>query len=111
MAVESLAENAFRQAFYCHHHPQAVVLDLKGPCSCRKPSPFFLQQAAAAHGLDLGRCWMVGDQDMDIACGRAAGCRTVLVPNPDSAAKRGQERPDHICDDLAQVLRLISGNP
>ena len=106
----ALPADAFRQAFYCHHHPEAVVAELKGPCACRKPSPYFLQQAAMAHGLDLGRCWMVGDQDMDIACGRAGGCRTLLVPNPDSAAKRGRETPDHICDDLAQALLLISGN-
>lgn len=108
--LAALPGGAFRQAFYCRHHPDAVVPDLKGPCPCRKPSPFFLQQAAASHGLDLSRCWMVGDQDMDIACGRAAGCRTLLVPNPDSASKRGQETPGHICDDLAQALLLISRN-
>lgn len=106
--LAALPDGAFRQAFYCHHHPDAVVPELKGPCACRKPSPFFLRQAAAAQGLDLSRCWMVGDQDMDIACGRAAGCRTLLVPNPDSAAKRGKETPGHICDDLAQALLLIS---
>lgn len=108
--LAALPEGAFSDAFYCHHHPEAVVPSLKGPCVCRKPSPFFLQEAAMAHRLDLGRCWMVGDQDMDIACGRAAGCRTLLVPNPDSAAKRGRETPDHICDDLAQALLLISKN-
>lgn len=108
--LAALPAGAFRQAFYCRHHPDAVEPDLRGPCACRKPSPFFLLQAAEAHGLDLSRCWMVGDQDMDIACGRAAGCRTLLVPNADSAAKRGRETPSHICDDLAQALLLISGN-
>jgi D-glycero-D-manno-heptose 1,7-bisphosphate phosphatase len=108
--VLGLPAGAFREAFYCHHHPEAVVPELRGPCPCRKPSPHFLRTAADQHDLDLARCWMVGDQDMDIACGRAAGCRTLLVPNPDSATKRGRETPDQVCDDLAQALRLIAGH-
>ena len=29
--------------------------------------------------LDLSRSWMIGDTDADVAAGRAAGCRTVLI--------------------------------
>lgn len=107
--VSELPAAAITEAFYCHHHPAAVVPELRGPCPCRKPSPYAIRTATARHGLDPGRCWMVGDQDMDIACGRAAGCRTILVPNLGSAAKRGGETPDQVCDDLAQALRLITG--
>jgi len=105
----TLLPSVFVEAFYCYHHPEAVVFELKGPCPCRKPNPYFLHLAAEIHGLDLSKSWMVGDQDIDIACGGAAGCRTILVPNPDSAAKRGQEVPDRICDDLQQVLCLLTG--
>lgn len=106
--MAGLAPAVFVEVFYCYHHPEAVVPELRGPCVCRKPSPHFLQRAAASHGLDLGSSWMIGDQDTDIACGRAAGCRTILVPNPASAPKRGREVPDQICDDLAQVLHLFA---
>lgn len=106
--LSRLPPGAFTQVFYCHHHPDAVVEGLRGPCKCRKPSPFFLRQAAETHHLDLAACWMVGDQDMDIACGHAGGCRTILVPNEHTAAKRGQETPDHICDDLTHALLLIT---
>lgn len=102
-----LASPVFTEVFYCHHHPDAVVMELRGPCACRKPSPFFLQQASARYHLDLHRCWMIGDQDTDVICGRAAGCQTLLVPNPNSANKRGKADPDHTCDDLAQVLRFF----
>ena len=109
--LKALSPHGFVETFYCHHHPEAVIQELKGPCVCRKPSPYFLQLAAATHGLDLSACWMVGDQDIDIACGRAAGCRTILIPNPDSGTKRGREVPDRICDDLAQALHMLIGNP
>lgn len=107
--IEALAPSrvAFREAYYCYHHPDAVVPELKGPCVCRKPSPHFLREAARVHGIDLSASWMIGDQDMDLLCGRNAGCRTILVPNPRSASKRGSVAPDRICDDLAQVLPIL----
>lgn len=107
--LEALAPHgvAFREAYYCYHHPDSVVPELKGPCPCRKPSPHFLHEAARVHGVDLSASWMIGDQDMDILCGRNAGCRTILVPDPHSASKRGGVVPDRICDDLAQVLPIL----
>lgn len=45
----------------------------------RKPNPTMLLEAAATHGLDLGRSWMVGDAESDVEAGRRAGCRTVKV--------------------------------
>lgn len=105
--MAALEPTKFTEVFYCHHHPEAVVPELRGPCSCRKPSPYFLQLAEARYGLDLRRCWMIGDQGTDMACGQAAGCQTILVPNPASGTKRGREVPNRICDDLAQVLHLF----
>ncbi|MBL8286537.1 MAG: HAD-IIIA family hydrolase [Rubrivivax sp.] len=48
-------------------------------CACRKPAPGLLHEAAAMHGIDLARSWMVGDTLDDIEAGRRAGCATVLV--------------------------------
>ena len=48
-------------------------------CHCRKPLPGMLTDAAAAHGIDLRRSWMVGDRFRDIEAGQAAGCRTLFI--------------------------------
>ncbi|NQU41171.1 MAG: HAD family hydrolase [Lentisphaerae bacterium] len=48
-------------------------------CSCRKPQPGMLLDAARRHGLDLSASWMIGDNESDVEAGRRAGCRTVLV--------------------------------
>ena len=74
--------------FYCFHHPNGIEPSLSGPCECRKPSPFFLNLARDAHGLDMGQSWMVGDRDSDIACGQAAGVKTLHIAGdvPDLAA-------------------------
>ena len=96
-----------RESYICWHHPDGVVPALSGPCACRKPSPHFLLKAAADHGLDLARSWMVGDQDRDLEAGRRAGCRTVLVETPESAAKRGTQVPDLRAADVAAAARAI----
>jgi D-glycero-D-manno-heptose 1,7-bisphosphate phosphatase len=76
---------------YCFHHPQGKVPQLSGPCPCRKPLPGLLQGAAAKRGIDLEQSWMIGDTDHDVQAGRAAGTRTVLIENPNSAHKRSGE--------------------
>lgn len=105
------AEVGLDAAFYCYHHPEGIVPEYSGPCPCRKPSPFMIQEAARTHDLDLARSWMVGDQDLDVLCGHNAGCRTILVPCEASRSKRGVQTPDHLCTDLAAVLALVGRNP
>jgi D-glycero-D-manno-heptose 1,7-bisphosphate phosphatase len=93
-------------SYVCFHHPQSVVPGF-GACECRKPSPFFIRQAAAQHDVDVSSSWMVGDQDSDIQTGRAAGCRTALIKYEHSAAKRGAVEPDLVCLDLPDLFRKI----
>lgn len=48
-------------------------------CSCRKPKPGLLLQAAAKHAIDLQSSYFVGDRWKDIHAGKAAGCHTIFV--------------------------------
>lgn len=107
MASLGRAAPSITECYYCYHHPHGVVPALTRPCPCRKPSPHFLLKAAADHGVDLTRSWMIGDQDRDLQAGRRAGCRTVLVETPESAGKRGAETPDLRADDVAAAARAI----
>lgn len=71
---------------------------------CRKPRPGMLLRAAAELGLDLNRCVMIGDQDIDVRAGRAAGCATVLLVRPDNQYVKPEDipriAPDHVSGDL-----------
>ena len=73
--------------YYCPYHPEAALPEYRREHPWRKPRPGMLLQAARDLGLDLASSWMIGDQARDIAAGRAAGCRTVLVggtePDPE----------------------------
>lgn len=77
-------EGAYLDAiYYCPHHPdkgfKGEIPELKIQCSCRKPGPGMLLQAADEYNLDLGNSWMVGDSYTDMEAGKAAGCKTALI--------------------------------
>lgn len=57
----------------------ACLHDNADACACRKPKPGLVLRLAERHGVDLPRSWLIGDQDRDIACGKAAGCNTILL--------------------------------
>ena len=44
-------------------------------CSCRKPNPGMLIQAARELAVDLSECLMIGDRWVDIEAGHRAGCK------------------------------------
>jgi D,D-heptose 1,7-bisphosphate phosphatase len=56
-----------------------VCPHLNEGCSCRKPQPGMLLQAAQEHNLDLSRSVMVGDRGSDVAAGQALGLPGILV--------------------------------
>jgi D-glycero-D-manno-heptose 1,7-bisphosphate phosphatase len=107
LGAEGVRLDGFR---LCFHHPDGVVPELTGSCECRKPAPGMLLDAASELDLDLTASWMIGDTDGDVAAGRAAGCRTVLVDNVESAHKRcGRVGEDVRAPDLARAAGLIVG--
>ena len=73
-------------------------------CSCRKPLPGLLVRAAERLGLALPDSVMVGDRWRDIAAGKAAGCRTILV---DRKWPERREQPDLVVADIGVAAEAI----
>jgi D-glycero-D-manno-heptose 1,7-bisphosphate phosphatase len=93
------------RSYVCYHHPASIVPDLRITCECRKPGAPSLRDAARDFDLDLAASWMIGDQDTDLACGRAAGCKVALLENPRTADKRGKIEPDLRVRTLAELAQ------
>ena len=78
------------------------------PSSRRKPAPGMLLEAAAEHDLDLSASWTIGDKSSDLAAGRAAGTRTILV-----RTGYGRQQPadlaDYVAEDINEVVALVLG--
>jgi D-glycero-D-manno-heptose 1,7-bisphosphate phosphatase len=56
----------------CYH-------DNNDGCSCRKPLPGLLIDAAKTYGINLGSSFMIGDRWSDIEAGKLAGCKTIFI--------------------------------
>lgn len=65
--------------YYCLHHPDAVVPELRVACDCRKPRPGLILEAARDFQIDLIKSYMIGDGLQDVQAGLGAGCKVILV--------------------------------
>lgn len=89
--------------YYCPYHPDDKP-------ACRKPEIGMALEAKRRFGLDLKRCFMVGDTRSDIKFGKNMGARTVLVM---CGHTRGDEswvrrlRPDCVAQDLEGAVIWI----
>jgi D-glycero-D-manno-heptose 1,7-bisphosphate phosphatase len=92
--------------YMCPHAPDAR-------CSCRKPNPGLLLQAARELSLDLGQSWMIGDAWTDLLAGQAAGVRGVAFVRTGRGNEQLQQpRPEtlddyYIFNDLGGALSTI----
>lgn len=77
----------------------ACLHDNADGCACRKPKPGLVLDLAERHGVDLSRSWLIGDQDRDIVCGKAAHCNTILLQ---------REYNSGIDTDASQVVERLS---
>src|SRR3990167_3607054 len=78
--------NGIIDAFYfCPHHPQMHsdvpphAKKYRIACDCRKPSPGMILKAAKDFDIDLEKSWVIGDMASDVAMGKVAGCKTIMV--------------------------------
>lgn len=91
--------------YYCPFHPKGSVPEYTREHPWRKPSPGMLRQAAQDMGLELQRSWLIGGSPRDIAAGRAAGARTVLVSR--ELAHIAEAGADYTASSLADAASIV----
>jgi histidinol-phosphate phosphatase family protein len=83
----------------CPHAPDAA-------CSCRKPAPGLILDAAERLGVRPNQCVVVGDIGSDVEAARAAGARSVLVPTARTVRREVLEAP-MVAADLCGAVELV----
>jgi D-glycero-D-manno-heptose 1,7-bisphosphate phosphatase len=100
--------------YHCPHHPEEARGAYRQACRCRKPGPGMIEQACRDLDLDPARSVMVGDRWIDVACGHAAGTRSVLVRTGlgarEAAAPPGGRGADAVVDNLMEAVGWILRN-
>lgn len=99
--------------YYCPHHPSAGEPPYRQACECRKPRPGMLLKGAEAFGLDLERCYVVGDKIGDVAFAHSVGAKGVLVLTGYGLGELTYQRsgwteqPDFIAENLPAAVAWI----
>ncbi|MEP9412422.1 MAG: HAD family hydrolase [Candidatus Brocadia sp.] len=95
--------------YYCPHHTEGVIKQYKIDCTCRKPKPGMLLDAARKHHIDLTQSLMIGDSEVDVLAGKNAGCRCVLIRNSriDEISTAPATGTDYIVEDLLEAAKLF----
>jgi histidinol phosphatase-like enzyme len=107
------AEGAYLdRIYYCPHHPHrgfaGEVAALKIECDCRKPATGMIDAACHDLAIDRAQSWMVGDRASDVAAGRRAGLRTILLRGPDRVDEAAHDvEADYVMPDLAAAVEWI----
>lgn len=69
--------------YYCPHHPhsgyEGEIKELKIVCDCRKPGLGLLKQAEEKFNLDLSKCYMIGDSNLDMKTAQNANMPAIRV--------------------------------
>jgi D-glycero-D-manno-heptose 1,7-bisphosphate phosphatase len=93
--------------YYCPHHEKFT-----GDCSCRKPHPGMLLQAASALDIDISASVMVGDRMSDLYAGRNAGCKCSFLVKcgyGENHAATAEEENFPVADDLWEAVDKTIG--
>lgn len=93
--------------YYCPHHP-----DYDEKCSCRKPSPEMILNAAKKHQVDLEDSYMIGDNVTDIEAGKNAGLNTILVKTgygkeSFSLLQKDNKMPTFVAENFIEACNFI----
>lgn len=83
-----------REISYCLH-------DNEDECDCRKPKPGMINEIIKKHSLLRDESIMIGDTWKDIAAGKAAGVKTVMLRRHYN--RDGKCQPDHEVGTLMEL--------
>jgi D-glycero-D-manno-heptose 1,7-bisphosphate phosphatase len=100
---------AIDRFYYCPHLEDAPLERYRQACRCRKPGPGMIERACAEMGIDPAQSVMVGDRWLDVACGAAAGTRTVRVLTGHGAREPETPPPSLSADVSRHSAELIQG--
>ncbi len=96
---------------HCPHHPKGIIPEYAVECTCRKPEPGLLLEAANRHRVELSEAILVGDKPSDIFAGRSAGVRSAYLVKSDNCENvPALESADAVFENLYACVRLLLGH-
>ena len=87
--------------YYCPHTSE-------DNCNCKKPKPYFIQQADELYNLNLETSYIIGDHPSDVECGINAKIKPIYVLTGHGEKHRNELNADClICKNIADASKYI----
>ena len=71
---------------YCPHHRDALLIEYKIECECRKPAPGMLRNLLSSWPVNVSKSVLVGDKSTDLEAAEKAGIDSLLYEGGDLSA-------------------------
>jgi D-glycero-D-manno-heptose 1,7-bisphosphate phosphatase len=91
------------KVYYCTHRKDT-------DCSCHKPKPGMLKQAAKEFKFNLKKAYFIGDSIIDVLTAQTAGCKSILVLTGKEKLtnqKDWEAKPDFVFKDLFEAAKFL----
>jgi histidinol-phosphate phosphatase family protein len=99
--LRQLGEGLIDAVYFCPDAPDQAT-------DRRKPGPGMILEAAAEHGIDLARSYLIGDTASDIECARRAGLAgSALVLTGHGRTHEEKCQPDCVASNLAAAADWV----
>lgn len=95
--------------YFCPFHPE---FNNEEECSCRKPSPKMILDAAKEHNIDISKSYLVGDTIADLEAGNNSCVKSILVKTGYGAKSfsilhKGNNFPTFVAENLFEASKFI----
>lgn len=97
--------------YYCPHHPhkgfRGEVKRLKKECDCRKPKIGMIERAVKDFNLDLSKCCIIGDSEIDVLTGINAKIPQIQLKR--GIAEGQKTEPTYVAEDFSTAVEYAIG--
>ncbi len=95
--------------YFCPHHANANLKKYRVVCTCRKPEPGMILEAAKEHSIDLKKSFLIGDSTQDVLAGNRAKVKMILVKTGHGGGDSWQHngKPDFIAKNILTAATII----
>lgn len=95
--------------YYCPFHPE---FNNEEECSCRKPSPKMILDAAKEYNIDISKSYLIGDTIADLEAGNNSCIKSILVKTGYGAKsfsilQKENNFPTFVAENLFEASKFI----
>ncbi|WP_457621944.1 D-glycero-beta-D-manno-heptose 1,7-bisphosphate 7-phosphatase [Persephonella sp.] len=104
--LETFDKNGIKidKVYYCPHHPEGVIPELRMVCDCRKPQSGMIKQGIKDFNIDPTRSFLIGDKENDIKAAHKEGIKAALVKTGQGLKFVDNTEADFIGENILDVV-------